>query len=362
MSFRLICAFFSTFVVGLVLFFPMTAKADPIGTVVEVEGSATLSRSGGAPFALKLNDTVGMGDLLTTGAKSRLFILLADNTEWTLAENSRFRIDQYVFDSEDTASNKASYSLLEGGFRYVSGLVAKKENPDVSINSPAGTIGIRGTDITGAPDADGSYDVYVDDGTIDVASGGANTRLQRGQGTMIAKRGAAPLAPKEWKQGRLARLRTEVKLVRGGEMRDRIQKLQPQQMEMRQKLHERIQEKRGLKKDGLKKDGLNKEGMNREQRQELRQEKVEQRREAMQQHRSETETRRDTWLEKRNAEDDSQRLNRLRMQQQQQQKPMQQQPMQQKPMQQQQEKLLQQQQQPSQQKPLQQLLQQRIQR
>lgn len=292
MTFRIFAAIFT----ALVLFFPLNAHADPIGTVVEIEGTATLSRSGGTPFSLKLNDRLQTGDVVATGAKSRLFILLADNTEWTLSENARFRVDEYLFDSEDDSGNKARYSVLDGGFRYVSGLVAKKDSPDVSINSPAGTIGIRGTDITAAPDADGSYDVYVDDGMIDVGSGGSFTRLQRGQGTTVSKRGAAPLSPKEWKQGRLERLRGALKLARGGEMRSRIQQLQPKQLEMRQKLREAIQKKRGGGID-LKQQ--------REQKQELRREKAEKRKAMIEQRRGEAESRRDARLQKSNDEDDA---------------------------------------------------------
>jgi hypothetical protein len=269
MKFSIFVAIFA----AIVIFFPASAHADPIGTVVEIEGAATISRGGGAAFALALNDRVETGDVVATGAKSRLFILLADNTEWTLSENSKFRVDEYLFDSEDNSENKARYSA-SGGFRYVSGLVAKKENPDVSISSAAGTIGIRGTDITVAPDADGSYDVYVDDGTIDVASGGANARLQRGQGTMVAKHGAPPIAPKDWKPARLERMRGALKLARGGEMRERIEKMQPQQMEMRQKLREKIMERREQIKE-------NKEGR-REDRHEERMEKREERKDRVQ--------------------------------------------------------------------------------
>ncbi len=275
---------------ALVIFFPATSYADPIGTVVEIEGTASVSRAGGTPFALKLDDTVELGDVLATGEKSRLFILLADNTEWTLSENSRFKVDEYVFDSEDNTSNRARYSVLQGGFRYVSGLVAKKENPDVGIDSPAGTIGIRGTDITVAPDTDGSYDVYVDDGTIDVSSGSSKTTLKRGQGTMIAKRGAAPLAAGEWKQGRLARLRDALKLKHEGSLRERIQKMQPRQMEMREKLRTKLMQKRGPNKEKLKEQ--------REQKQELRKEKAEKRKAAMEQRRAKTDGRRDSWNEK----------------------------------------------------------------
>lgn len=292
---RLIAAFFTV----LVIFFPAMAKADVIGTVVEIEGTATLSRAGGMPFALKLQDTIELGDVVATGEKSRLFILLADNTEWTLAENSRFKVDEYVFDSEDSAKNRARYSVLRGGFRYVSGLVAKKENPDVGIDSPAGTIGIRGTDITVAPDTDGSYDVYVDDGQIDVSSGGNTARLQRGQGTMIAKRNAAPLAPKDWKQGRLQGLRDRLKLVRGGEMQARIQNMQPRQMELRKALRERIMQNRGGEggKERLKQQ--------REEKQEIRKQKAAERKAEMEERREKADERREKWNEKRNDDDEA---------------------------------------------------------
>lgn len=246
----------------LVLLFTGNAHADTIGTVVEVEGAATITKAGRAAAAAKVNDTVEIGDVLSTDAKSRLFILLADNTEWTLSENTRFRVDNYTFDSEDNTDNKAGYSIIQGGFRYVSGLVAKKTNPDIIIHSPAGTIGIRGTDITVAPDTDGSYDVYVDEGAIDVNTEGGTQRLQRGQGTMVPKRGAAPLAPKDWQQGRLSRLRSALVLAREGDVRGRIRQLQPQQVKLRQKLREAIQQKRGPKI---------------EEKKELRQEKLEQR-------------------------------------------------------------------------------------
>ncbi|MCC7037141.1 MAG: FecR domain-containing protein [Alphaproteobacteria bacterium] len=288
---RMIAAFFTV----LVLFFPALARADVIGTVVEIEGAATLSRAGGMPFALKLQDTIELGDVVATGEKSRLFILLADNTEWTLAENSRFKVDEYVFDSEDSSKNRARYSVLRGGFRYVSGLVAKKENPDVGIDSPAGTIGIRGTDITVAPDTDGSYDVYVDDGQIDVSSGGNTARLQRGQGTMIAKRNAAPLAPKDWKQGRLQRLRERLKLARGGELQARIQNMQPRQMELRKALREKIMQKRGGGNENLKQQ--------REQKQELRKEKAAERKAETEERRAKAEERREKWNEKLNDDD-----------------------------------------------------------
>ena len=45
-----------------------------------------------------------------------------------------------------TYSNAASYSWLEGAFKYVSGLMTKKPEPAVSIRTAYGNIGIRGTE------------------------------------------------------------------------------------------------------------------------------------------------------------------------------------------------------------------------
>lgn len=284
MSFRYLGRYLAAIFAVVVLLLTHTANADTIGTVVEVEGAATIAKAGGAAAAAKVNDTVDTGDILSTDAKSRLFILLADNTEWTLSENTRFRVDHYTFDSDDKTDNKAGYSIVQGGFRYVSGLIAKKDNPDVTINSPAGTIGIRGTDITVAPDTDGSYDVYVDDGAIDVNTGAGTQRLQRGQGTMIAKRGAAPLAPKDWQQGRLSRLRGALVLAREGEVRGRIRQLQPQQVKLRQKLRETIQQKRGPKLEEKKQQREEKLEQRNPQLNE-RQEQFEKRRAEIQKHR-----------------------------------------------------------------------------
>ncbi|HYD17852.1 MAG TPA: FecR domain-containing protein [Patescibacteria group bacterium] len=231
------------------LLFPALAQAEAIGTVVEVEGQASIARGSAAGMPVKIEDTVELGDLITTGPKSRLFILLADNTEWTLSENTKFRVDEYVFNPDDNTDNKARYSALEGGFHYISGLVAKKANPDVTITSVAGTIGIRGTDLMVAPDADGSVDVYVQEGAVDVSGGGATARLAQGQGTLVQRRGAAPLRPDAWKKERLPRMLGVLTLARQAEMPARIAKMQPRQVAMREKFRaraaERLQQRRG---------------------------------------------------------------------------------------------------------------------
>src|SRR5690606_10605176 len=118
------------------------------------------------------------------------------NTEITLAENAQFTVDEYSYNPQDKAKNYATYSVMEGAFLYVSGLLAKKEIPDVTINVPQGSIGIRGTKFWGGA-IDGAYGVIVGDGKVQVTTKGGSVSLTRGQGTHLRNRFEKPDSPKK---------------------------------------------------------------------------------------------------------------------------------------------------------------------
>ncbi len=240
------CIFWIFFVFSL--FLAQTVRAEPIGTIVEIEGTVTVAHGGGAAKPAKINDEIELKDVIATGASSRAFILLVDDTEWTLSENTRFAVSDYVFNPDDTADNKARYSVIEGAFRYVSGLVAKRENPDVSISTPVGSIGIRGTDFWGGRDETGEYGVYVDEGSVNVQTLGGAALLKRGEGTSVRDRKSAPARPGAWKKERIQHMRGSVFLKRQGELKERRAKLRARQTELREKLKTYFQqrkEKRG---------------------------------------------------------------------------------------------------------------------
>jgi hypothetical protein len=118
---------------------------DDIGTLAEKQGSVNLTRNGETRPLTKA-DMIQMGDIISTDKDSKALLLFADDTQITLAENAKFTIDEYVYNPADSDANAASYSWMDGAFRYVSGLIAKKPDPDVSIKTAYGNIGIRGTE------------------------------------------------------------------------------------------------------------------------------------------------------------------------------------------------------------------------
>ena len=183
------------------------ARADAaIGTILEVEGTATVKPSGGKAAPAGKETPVHMQDVIATGPVSRAFILFVDDTQITLAENTALTVNEYVFDPDNASKNKASYNVLRGAFQYLSGLIAKKPKPDVTIDTPYGAIGIRGTKIMGGL-LDGVFGIFVDEGKIGVKNGGGEAVVGKNEGTNIESPAGKPGKPGAWPPEKLERLR-----------------------------------------------------------------------------------------------------------------------------------------------------------
>lgn len=90
---------------------------------------------------LVIRDEVFFSEVVETGPDSALRITLLDETKLTLGPSSRVVLDEFVYDPE-TQDGRLSMRLLDGVFRFASGLLPKS---NYSIGTPVGDIGIRGT-------------------------------------------------------------------------------------------------------------------------------------------------------------------------------------------------------------------------
>src|SRR5690606_34449020 len=64
-----------------------------------------------------------------------------DGTKFAVGGNSSVVIDKFVYNSDKTVDN-LTINAAKGSFRWISG---KSRSSAYKINTPAGTIGIRGT-------------------------------------------------------------------------------------------------------------------------------------------------------------------------------------------------------------------------
>jgi hypothetical protein len=119
--------------------------ATQAGVAAVVVGDVTISDGDRAqPTAAETGMRMDLGDRVSSAERARMQILLLDQTVFTVGPNSDLVIDKFVYDpAAGTGQVAASYS--RGVFRYVSGQVAKINPQNVSIRTPMGTIGVRGT-------------------------------------------------------------------------------------------------------------------------------------------------------------------------------------------------------------------------
>ena len=226
---------------------PTMAKAaytTAIGAIVEVEGEVMRRTPNGERSRLEYESPVFLHDTIETAKGGRAMILFDDETQLVLSENAHLRVDKYVYNPGNNADNAAEYSVLQGAFNYVSGLIAKNPTPDVTVNTAYGSIGIRGTEFWGG-DIDGQYGVLVSDGEVRIKNSGGEATVRKGEGSMIFGRRMAPNAATVWKKEKIAKARKTIAF-----------RNQTRANARKAAMIERLQERFGGKGKGLNKDAI----------------------------------------------------------------------------------------------------------
>lgn len=179
------------------------AAQEAIGTVSRIQGEASGAR-GGATRALGLNASVFLNETVSTGAAARLELTFKDNTRLTLGENAKLMLYRYVFNP--TAGRGTIRFRVVGALRFLSGQVSKLARSDVSVTTPVAAVGIRGTEFWSGPIDDQAPGVFLIEGTVRVSNAAGAQILNRpGQGTNVARAGAAPGPVTFWPQDKVNR-------------------------------------------------------------------------------------------------------------------------------------------------------------
>lgn len=146
------------------------SDASPVGRIEEIHGQATVTHPDGTKEVLSEGSPIHQGDIVETGADGAVNIVFIDETSFAVSKNAKLAIDQYVYDPS-TENGQTNFSVLRGLFVYTSGLVGRDDPDSVQIETPRGSIGIRGTIIAGDADA----------GTVTVVEGAIVVHSLTGQ-------------------------------------------------------------------------------------------------------------------------------------------------------------------------------------
>lgn len=169
------------------------AQDAPAGRVLDVRGDVKASRKGDAR-ALLAEESVFVGDRLSTEPGARASFRLGQTTDLRLGERARVTIDRFLMD--------AGGVITLGGGAILVDRNAGPAGASIQVRSAYGLIATRGTRFFAGP-SNGVFGVFVSSGRLRVSGGGSSVMLEAGQGTDIARPGGAPTRPRVWARRRV---------------------------------------------------------------------------------------------------------------------------------------------------------------
>jgi hypothetical protein len=169
--------------------------------IVTAQGDVFAVDGAGQRRRLVGGGSVYPGDVVETARGAQAILAFRDDTRITLGSQTRFRLDNFVYDGGNAGEGRFLASILRGSVRALTGLIAKANNRNVGFSTATATIGIRGTGFdvlctgpcAGEPgDPNAGLTLWTWLGSIEVGQAGQTALevLQTGQGLFIPASGA----------------------------------------------------------------------------------------------------------------------------------------------------------------------------
>jgi hypothetical protein len=114
-----------------------------VGYVKNVKGKATVTTNGEVVPA-QPGTPLHQGSALKTEAESSMGVTFKDNTLMSFGPNTVLTVDEYLYEPSE-GKLKLGARMGKGTMNYVSGVIAKLQPEAVTVKTPTGMIGVRGT-------------------------------------------------------------------------------------------------------------------------------------------------------------------------------------------------------------------------
>ena len=138
-------------IAAILLLFSNISYSSEIGIIGFVIGEA-FNQDG---KKLNVGDPIYFGDTISTNEGGKSQILFVDQTVMTVGSNTELTIDEFVYDAEKT-DGKLLSTIKSGSVKILTGKISEKNPENLVVETPAGTIGTRGTEFKAAVDPETS--------------------------------------------------------------------------------------------------------------------------------------------------------------------------------------------------------------
>ena len=116
------------------------------GNVQFVIGDVKLITKAGETRALQKGAAINEGDRIVTADGASAQIKMVDGGFIAIRPNTDMGFDTYRYSGKEDGTESAVVSLLQGGFRTITGMIGRTNKQNYLVKTATATIGIRGTD------------------------------------------------------------------------------------------------------------------------------------------------------------------------------------------------------------------------
>ncbi len=185
---------------ALLVFGNAAWAAQVAGRVERLSGPLMAKKLDGSVKVLGLKSEIESGDTLVSEKNTYAQIRFIDNSEITLRPGTTFKVENFAYDEGKPDGDQASFQLVKGGLRSITGLMGKRNKEKFSLKTPNATIGIRGTTFVvqyvGPAPAGADLGEMLRGGSLDGgASPAAQTKTPRGPDGPLPPGGAQQKLP-----------------------------------------------------------------------------------------------------------------------------------------------------------------------
>jgi hypothetical protein len=120
-----------------------SAQAAPVGYVKTVTGEAWVTTAGQRINALP-GTPVLLGSQLNTAKAAALGVTFKDNTMMSFGPDTELTVDEFLY-APAQGELALGARLVKGSLNYISGVIARLKPEAVTLKTPTGIIGVRGT-------------------------------------------------------------------------------------------------------------------------------------------------------------------------------------------------------------------------
>ena len=141
---------------------------------------------------LRIGIDVQANEVVTTHGNDRAHLVFLDGSSLTVGPNARLTIDKFVYDP-NTKTGELAVTASQGVLRFVGGRISKTS--PVTINTPSGTIGIRGGIGIFGVGSGKTTAAFLFGNSMTVTGQGQTQTMTRPSSFVIVNTGASPSLP-----------------------------------------------------------------------------------------------------------------------------------------------------------------------